>query len=219
MAFASANAALVDFANEADTNGERGLTSGDQITVDGRNMQLYAWQGLDINQPFDASPYLDAGNAGLGACKVLTATDQCNPGNDDNVTLGEAIRVDFYNAAFTDLEAVHIGGLVFRDAGHNLLGTPGNDGDVRIITYNNGGIVGDLTTTFSAFIAMANSLNPMFLTIDSIRFEFVNRQFYVSAMDVSDVPIPGALPLLLSGIAGPWGLLHARKKPPNSEYQ
>ena len=32
LAFASANAALVDFANEADTNGERGLTSGDQIT-------------------------------------------------------------------------------------------------------------------------------------------------------------------------------------------
>lgn len=191
MAFAPAQAAYVDFAAEADMNGERGLASGDSLKIDGVTMLLFGFGPVGA-----ASPYLDAGKAGLGVCQVLDIKDQCAPASDDNVTEDESVLILFTSndlgaALFRDLN-----GLVFRDAKHNLIDDM-NDGLVRIVTDN-----GDMTALFTTFIAMAAGGDAFFEQTSSIFFEFVDKQFYVSAMDVSDIPIPGALPLLLSGIAG-----------------
>lgn len=196
MAMAPAHAGLIDFANEADTNGERGVASGSTIAIDGVNMRLSGTQGLDINQPFAANPYFDAGDAGLGVCKVLTGSAQCNPGNDDNVTLGEALKIEFLSDDGTMSVSRNILGFAFDDSIHNPLGL-GNDGLVRIITDN-----GDMTALFSAFIAMAASADAFFQNVTMIELFYDNKQFYVNAMDVSEIPLPGALPLLFSGLAG-----------------
>lgn len=189
---APASAALIDFANEADTNGERGVASGTQITIDGINLELVAYRdGGDA-----ISPYLDAGNAGLGACKVLDGNDQCVPGNDDNVTVQENLEVFFRNAAMDGDVTRDILGLVFRDVNHNLLGL-GNDGLVEIQTSN-----GIMTDLFSTFIAMAAGGDAFFQNTIGIGMYFVDTEFYISAMDVSDVPLPAALPLMLAGLGG-----------------
>ncbi len=193
---APAHAGLIDFANEADTNGERGVASGSTIVIDGVNMRLSGTQGLDINQPFAASPYFDRGDAGLGVCKVLTGSFQCSPASDDNVTLGEALKIEFLSDDGTMSVSRSILGLAFDDGGHSPLGV-GNDGLVRIVTDTS-----DMTALFSVFIAMAAGADAFFQNVSTIEFFYNNKQFYVNAMDVSEIPIPGALPLLLSGLAG-----------------
>lgn len=193
MALAPAQAAFVDFAADADLNGERALASGDDLTIDGVTMLLFGFGGL-AGEP--AHPYLDAGVAGLGVCKALDDMGQCDPSDDDNVTDGESLLILF---ATGDLGAAlprTINGLIFRDADHNLIDSM-NDGLVHIITD-----AGDMTALFSTFISMAAGGDAFFADTASLFFEFVDKQFYVSALDVSDVPLPGALPLLLSGLAG-----------------
>lgn len=201
MAIAPAYAGIIDFANEADTNGERGVASGSTIIIDGVNMRLSGTAGLNTKVPFAANPYFDSGDAGLGVCKVLTGSAQCSPSSDDNVTLGEALKIEFLSDDGTMSVSRNILGLAFDDSVHNPLGL-GNDGMVRIVTDN-----GDMTALFSAFIAMAAGADAFFQNVSMIEFFntelFYNgAQFYVNAMDVSEIPIPGALPLLLSGLAG-----------------
>jgi hypothetical protein len=196
MAMAPAYAGIIDFANEADTNGERGVASGSTIIIDGVNMRLSGTQGLDINQPFAASPYFDSGDAGLGVCKVLTGSAQCSPSSDDNVTLGEALKIEFLSDDGTMSVSRNILGLAFDDGGHSPLGL-GNDGLIRIVTDTS-----DMAALFSVFIAMAAGADAFFQNVSTIEFFYNNQQFYVNALDVSEIPIPGALPLLLSGLAG-----------------
>jgi len=200
LAIAPAHAALVDFAAEADNNGERGLASGDQLTIDGVNMLLFGFF-----QGGDASPYLDAGNAGLGVCQVLDGGDQCDPGSDDNVTTDEAVLILFATADFMDAQLTTIEGLVFRDSRHFLIDAA-NDGLVRIITDS-----GDMTALFSTFIALAAGGDAFFADTTSIFFEFVDKQFYISAINVAEIPLPAALPLLISGLAG-LGFASRRRK-------
>ncbi len=200
MALAPANAGTIDFSNDAVVNGERGLVSGSTIAIDGVNMRISATQGLDINQPFAAHPYLDGPfngkDGGLGVCKALDGgTGLCAPRYDDNVTIGEAVKIEFLDFAGVS-EMRDILGITFRDAGHNAINAA-NDG-MLLISSNNG----SMTALFSAFIAMAAGGDAFFKDVAWIEFIYDNKQFYVNALDVSEIPIPGALPLLLSGRAG-----------------
>jgi hypothetical protein len=197
MMLAPAQAALIDFAAHADTHGETGLANGATLNVGGVNVRLFSAITFPIVFPA-FHPYLDAGNAGLGVCKQLDGAMQCDPANDDNVSFGEAVAVMFEDSK------MNITGLSFRDANHNLLGL-GNDGLVKIFTAN-----GDLTALFSTFIAMAASADAFFADTRFIAFKFVNTQFYVSAIN-AQVPVPAALPLLVTGLAG-LGAAARRKK-------
>ena len=99
--FASANAATIDFANFADTFGERGVQPDEVLVVDGVALSAF---GFADNLATPAFAYLDAGNAGLGVCQVLDAADQCTPSNDDNVTAGETLIIIFEDVLnITDL--------------------------------------------------------------------------------------------------------------------
>lgn len=205
MGASTAGAVVVDFANEADTNGERGENFGALITIDGVTMNLFASQGITpggFGPAFPtANPYFDAGNAGLGVCKVLTQSRQCSPASDDNVTEGEAVALVFREADGFTTKSFHIEDLTFRDANHNLI-DENNNGLIRIVSFATDRALLDMTATFTDMIAMAMAGDALFRNVFEIQFYFENKQFYLSAMELSEVPIPGALPLLLSGLAG-----------------
>lgn len=191
--FTSANAATIDFANFADTNGERGVDPTEILTIDGVSLSAF---GFADNGATPAFAYLDRGNAGLGVCKVLDSADQCRPGRDDNVTNGETLVISFKNA-------LNITDLLFRQADHSLV----TSGSISITTATLGGSF-TLTDTFANVIAAAASGNAAFQDVFQVTFNFVDTQFYLSSIET---PLPGALPLLLSGIAG-LGFASRRRK-------
>lgn len=191
LGLASAEAALVDFVNDADTNGERAVTN---LVLNGVDMSFSAFRGA-----LAANAYLDAsggqGPAGLGVCLVLTA-GQCDPSSDDNIKDDERVTITFNNGAYT------ISGLSFTAADHE----PVDPNATLGIGINGGAIV---------FNTFANYIGAVFNNVTSITFAFggaLASEFYVNRFTaVNEIPVPGALPLLLAGIAG-LGFAARRKK-------
>lgn len=208
MTFGSANAALVDFAQEAVDNGERAVASGSNLTINGVSLRLF---GNANNSPYFDGPLGDR-PGGLGVCTVVDMAGECSPASDDNIGSNEAVGIWFYSDdTFTTRGTFNITNLVFRDFEHLLI-DHNNDGLVQIITVDEfGNQFGNMVALFSEFMAAVAMGAEMFQGIAGIGFVFVDTEFYVSAIDVSEVPIPAALPLLLSGLAG-LGFASRRRK-------
>lgn len=173
----SAQASIIDFVAEAAGN-ERGVASGTQVTINGNVITL--------NSNF--SPYFDdlsAGRpAGLGVCRVLDAGAQCDPSDDDSID-GEGGIAEYVEVVFDS--PFSINGLSFYDSDHVSI----DDSAGQLL-------INGMLTTFADAVAAA--ANGDFAGLESIRFTYVNTDFYIGS--ISDVPIPGAIPLLLSGLAG-----------------
>jgi len=189
MGLASANAAVVNFATDADTNGERPAPNG--LDISGVVMNFAA-------SPGGAVAYLDASSgglpAGLGVCKVLIGND-CDPSSDDNVTEGESVTISFVNGPF------NLGDFTFRDENHNVLASAA---DSLFISINGGAAV---------LYTFAQAVGLSFNAVSSITFAYNSGQFYVNGFSANNViPVPGALPLLVSGLIG-LGFAARRKKP------
>lgn len=191
---ASAAVYNVDFANEADTNGERGVASGTAVTIDDVDMNLLSNSG--------SSPYLDASSGGkeggLGACKVLDSNDQCSPSSDDNAGPGEAVGIQFADDTF-------IVNATLRDGDHNLL-----DQDETVLISFNGGVNYDEYEIGASGVV---SINEAVVAGSSIVFTYGGANpsmFYISQMlveqddedPVTPVPLPAGLVLLLTGLGG-----------------
>ena len=199
-AASTASAVDLNFGTHSIGN-EHGISSGSFEVVNGVNLQFFS----SHNAYFDGPSGGKLG--GLGVCKVLTATDQCDPGSDDNVSE----REEWVAIVFADGPR-DVLSLAFRDANHNDL-TSGDTG-LTVLLYNADlSLRQTITQSFAWFIANAGS--AVFQNLGAIRFDYLNdnrgQQFYVDILGINDIPIPGALPLLLSGIAG-LGFASRRKK-------
>lgn len=202
----SANATLVSFADFASGN-EHGVPSGTSLNIDGVNMTFIT--GGIVQGTFFA--YFDdvfqGRPAGLGVCRVLNASNECADSSDDSID-GDISQDEFVIILFDD-GPMDVTGLSFRDADHFSL----NDDDVGQAVWgifdSMGALLSFGTATFAELVAMA--ISGFFDNVAGIGFQFVDTEFYVESMNVVPVPLPGALPLLLSGLAG-LGFAARRKK-------
>lgn len=180
---------IIDFAAYAAGN-EHGVASGSSINISGVNMTFVS----NFNPYFDD---VSGGKpAGLGVCRTLTAAAQCRDAGDDSVDgdfgVNEQIIILFDDGPFSVRE------VSFRDGNHNLL----NNDNVGLVTWGVYDAIGALmasgTASFAEVIGMAAA--GFFSNVNGIGFTFHDTEFYVE--NISDVPTPAALPLLISGIAG-----------------
>ncbi len=75
----SAQAVTFNFANIADVNGEGSIgdTSGNDVYDNPVSIaQGFPISGVSITANSTYKPYLDAGNAGLGVCKIVNGAGQ-----------------------------------------------------------------------------------------------------------------------------------------------
>ena len=200
----TANAATFDFVAEADKPYDAGV-AGEQgfatYKLEAGGIKLEATGKFGSQAAF---AYLDKGNAGLGVCKILSGpTNQCNPSNDDNVTLGETLILTFD-------QMVSLDEVTFRDGGHHQTFDPKALFELTIDGILYGGTGQALVPTF---------YGPLVGKV----FEFANfnadadtdndYQFYISTVNVSAVPIPAAIWLFGSAMLGFVGIRRNNKKP------
>lgn len=198
LASTQASATIIDFVAEAGARGERGVADGTILNtpeMGGLNLQFSGGVG-GVGRDF---AYFNAATSngspqGLGTCSRLDSLSQCNPEYDDVVASNEWVQVGFVDGPF-DVRA-----LSFVGGGNASLDN--SSGLIKIATSLNS-IISVVTMTF------AQASTNAFGLVDWIRFQFAGTEFVVAS--ISDIPLPGALPLLLSGLAG-LGFAARRKK-------
>lgn len=187
MAFSlSAHAVVIDFADIADNGpiGEGAIGGPNGLYSNPLNgAQGFPINNLVITANAGNSAYMDAGNAGLGVCTVITAGGQCDPSNDDNVSFGEEVTIALQGGGTFNWEITE-----FRDANHNLPAA----NETLLVSVNFGV---PIQTTFGA------ELGFIYEEISSITYAFGGSnaaQFYIAKAGIIEtegdaVPAPSAL--------------------------
>lgn len=189
---ANAEAAVIDFlaAGNAAERGIANVAAGvPNLTLSGVAMRLTS---TNTNTGAAYFSYLDAGDAGLGVCKVIDSANQCAPSSDDNVTTTESVMIQFL-AGPLNIDKINL-----RLEGHTVPASAAELAKTLLIAINGG--------SFTRY-TFGQALAATFTNVSSIRFAFDDAsanttadQFYLSSLVVT--PVPAALPLLLSGLAG-----------------
>lgn len=143
----------------------------------------------------NAFAYMDSywnNRAGLGVCKSLVS-NQCNPGNDDNITANETLKLVFDTTVSLDGLGL-VNGDHFKDfTGDFLIRINEDDSMLHQL-----GLAGSLSlsgyvgNTFE-FISLASSTSG------------VDQEFYINTLNVSTVPLPAAAWLFGSALLGFFG--------------
>ena len=191
---ASANAVLVDFIDMADnTIGEKGfatLTVGGLLKITGHASDDD--ENVLDSPDLDQFAYLDKGNAGLGVCKDLTGSAQCDPGSDDNVTENEWLTL-------TALDDIEISSIWFNNNHDEGFGT-----DDKINIGSDDWLTGTLVKQDSNGVGYLDdaeyTMDISLAAGESLVISYNNEQFYMSAIEF--VPEPSVLALFGLGVVG-----------------
>jgi hypothetical protein len=195
---ASVQAVTFNFASIADVNGEGSIGGANGVYDNPVTIaQGFPMGGVSITANSTYSAYLDAGNAGLGVCKVVDSNGQCNPGSDDNLTSGETVTFELSSGGKFDF-AMN----AFRDANHNLLDDAGELARTLLVSVNGSSFE---ETTFG------DELTTVYAGVTSLSYGYGGsnaEQYYLASTDISpntvsdDVPEPGTLAVFCFGLLG-----------------
>jgi hypothetical protein len=160
------------------------------LDVDGEDLNIR------IDDVLDGNPYFDAdsgGPGGLGSCRTLTSNAQCSPSSDDNLTIAtnESLLLEFTNNA-GDTQSTGFGEFLFHDDNHNAItGTirVTHDDGMETIFVTDG--IGDLSAIGGSTFLLFND------EADDIK---ASTNYYISAANVTAVPVPAAVWLFGSGL-------------------
>ena len=187
--------------------------AGFDYQINGINLNVTGWQGFDINNIeqtvagggasiAEVIQDIRPANSGLG----VFSNGENRKGGDDQVQLkangGESLRFDFSDNPIP----VILSNIEFNSGADQDCSDGGEGGCGFVDLYIDG--------LFEVSIDI-NNVNVLAGGYVGRVFEFVatsaNNGFAIGSLKVQEVPIPGALPLLLSGIAG-LGFAARRKK-------
>ena len=217
---ASAATASWDFGTLANGN-EQGYVEYVAPVVNGIALSAFGTTrvtstGDVVSDPVPAFAYMDGYSSGkpggLGVCKVLTAGDQCSPSNDDNLSVGEILRLEFSTL-------VRIDAMTLRDGDHNPLGSSGPEGfkvssvsDAALVAVNawatNG--VADLSGLGANRVGTTFWIQTRILP-DLVGSELEFDKIYLETLTVTAVPVPAAAWLFGSGLMGLAGVARNRR--------
>jgi hypothetical protein len=206
VASSLSQAVLFDFATMANTIPGEGGAQPFITTVSGITATIYGASGVGVSE----WAYLDEDTGGLGVCKTLDGSNQCDPSNDDNITYGE------YLVFYFD-KNVNISKLWFNNNHDGGFGESGKLIDIGTsipFDYSAYSVYESTKGDGIEHSWLLAAGDPFFVsyhddscgseeeyTYDRVESEDCGTQFYVQKMDVSEVPEPGALALLGVGIA------------------
>jgi len=188
-------AGVIDFIKLTESAGGYGESAWNPLALssEGVNLSITGHANND-NDPLQYA-YLDWGRAGLGVCKDLIAgasanvtapgsgANKCNPGNDDNVTVGEHLSFVF------DKDVV-IKNIWFNNNHDGGLGA----GDQALIQ----GSAYDIRTGYAGGKNGVGSFSVSAGTAFDIAYK--TEEFYVSAIEFTKVPEPGSAALFALGL-------------------
>jgi hypothetical protein len=190
-AAAPAFATTINFVAQAQSGGQKYVDDGavlNTAALGNLNLRFVGGVGGASSDFAYFNSYGSEG--GLGTCSTLARDGTCTPFHDDSISPNEFARVEFVDGPF---DVANLSFSIELDGTHGAADAA-NSLDLLKITTSLNGVINAVTLTF------AQASTTAFGLVDWIQFDFVNREFWVSS--ISDVPVPGALPLLLSGLAG-----------------
>ena len=189
----NANAVVINFVELTEGSGQLGESYWDTLSVAGAYGLEITGHATNDDDP-DQFAYLDWNHAGLGVCKDGTGgsgahsgsgSNRCDPSSDDNVTVGEYLQFSFDTA-------VVVNNLWFNNS-HD-----GGFDSADKVTID--GVGYDVTTGYAGD---GNGIGSFSLSAGQIlEIAYNNEEFYVSAMEVSAVPVPAAIWLFGTALIG-----------------
>ncbi len=195
IGISSAHAAIFNFAAVADGDDSYGI--GAPAGESGAASFTFLKDGISVTTSgFDYLTntayfaYLDEDNAGLGVCKELNSDNECKISSDDNVTLNESLKLVFDRK-------VTINTTSFRNGNHGTDFTGSFDLTIDSVSTSTNLLTHIFSTSLTGREFVFSNLNTGAGDTNSN-----NEQFYISAMNVSAVPIPAAVWLFGSALLG-----------------